>query len=118
MENSCLPVLKTPNENVFLIDWLTVVFHGCYVDEVQRILGLESHKIPWETKSSFINGYPQDTFFDHIHIRWGADDPSFYKDSFDKTAEQKPVMIWVSVWICPVKVAALLRSFLISLGLS
>ena len=89
MENSCLPVLKTPNENVFLIDWLTVVFHGCYVDEVQRILGLESHKIPWETKSSFINGYPQDTFFDHIHIRWGADDPSFYKDSFDKTAEQK-----------------------------
>ena len=89
MENSGLPILKTPTENVFLIDWLTVVFHGCYVDEVQRILGLESSKIPWETKSSFINGYPQDTLFDHIHIRWGADDPSFYKDSIDKTAEQK-----------------------------
>lgn len=89
MENSGLPIAKQPKDNVFLIDWLTVVFHGCYVDEVQRILGLESIKIPWVTKTSFVNGYPQDTFFDHIHIRWGADDPRFYKDDNFKSAEQK-----------------------------
>lgn len=89
MENSGLPVVKQPKENVFLIDWFTVVFHGCYVDEVQRILGLESSKIPWVSNTSFVNGYPQDTFFDHIHIRWGADDPRYYKDDNFKTAEQK-----------------------------
>lgn len=89
MKISGLPVSKQPKENVFLIDWLTVVFHGCHLDEVQRILGLESIKIPWVTKTSFINGYPVDTFFDHIHLRWGADDPRFYKSDNFKSAEQK-----------------------------
>ena len=94
MENSSSLVLRQPKENVFLIDWLTVVFHGCYVDEVQRILGLESSKIPWVEKTSFVNGYPKDTFFDNIHIRWGADDPRFYSAGYDKhgrfrSAEEK-----------------------------
>lgn len=81
LENCNLPIVRNL-ENVFLIDWLTVVFHGVHVDDVQSLLGLPS--VDWQTKSSFINGYPMDTFFSNIHIRWGADDPAFYKDTYDK----------------------------------
>ena len=28
-----------------------------------------------------------DTFFSNIHIRWGADDARFYKDSIDKSGK-------------------------------
>lgn len=91
MENQGLQV-RCPKENVFLIDWFTVTLHDTYVDEVQRILGL-NHVI-WTTKTSFINGYPMDTSFSNIHIRWGADNPLFYSDGYDKsgtfrTADQK-----------------------------
>ena len=82
MENCSLPVIRNL-ENVFLIDWLTVVFHGVHVDEVQHILGLTG--VSWKCKSSFINGYPMDTFFSNIHIRWGADDPRFFRDSYDQS---------------------------------
>lgn len=64
--------------NVFLIDWLTVVFHGCKVDEVQSILGMTS--APFESSPSFINGYPMDCSFSNIHIRYGADNPAYYSD--------------------------------------
>ena len=81
MENHLLPIVRNL-ENVFLIDWLTVTFHGCQVDEVQSILGLTN--VDFTSSSSFINGYPMDTSFSNIHIRWGADDPRFYRDSYDK----------------------------------
>lgn len=70
-------------ENVFLIDWLSITFHGCKVDELQSMLGLT--KYDWVTTSSFVNGYPMVTSFSNIHIRWGADDPRFYRDSVDKS---------------------------------
>lgn len=82
LENRLLPLIRNL-DNVFLIDWLTVVFHGCHVDEVQSILGLTG--VNWESKSSFINGYPMDSFFSNIHIRWGADDIRYYNDSVDKS---------------------------------
>ncbi len=81
MKNSNLPIVRNLH-NVFLIDWFTVTLHGCHVDDVQSMLGLEA--MPWQNSSKFINGYPMDCFFGHIHIRWGADDPQFYRDSMDK----------------------------------
>ena len=84
MENRSLPLIRNL-DNVFLIDWLTVVFHGRHVDEIQDILGLTG--VHWESKTSFINGYPMDTFFSNIHIRWGADDVRFYKDSIDQSGK-------------------------------
>lgn len=81
MENHNLPIVRNL-DNVFLIDWLTVVFHGVHVDEIQAILGLTG--VDWQTTSSFINGYPMDTSFSNIHIRWGSDDARFYKDTIDK----------------------------------
>lgn len=81
LENRSLPLVRNL-DNVFLIDWLTVVFHGVKVDEVQSILGLTG--VNWTHASSFINGYPMDSSFSNIHIRWGADDARFYRDSIDK----------------------------------
>jgi len=81
LENLALPIVRNL-DNVFLIDWLTVVFHGVHLDEIQSVLGLTGAE--WQSTTSFINGYPMDTFFSNIHIRWGADDPRFYRDSFDK----------------------------------
>lgn len=68
--------------NVFLIDWLTVTFKSDTVTSIQVMLDLLQY--PWENKMSFINGYPMDTFFNSIHIRWGADNPMFYSDGTDK----------------------------------
>lgn len=87
MENRALPLIRNL-ENMFLIDWLTVVFHGVHVDDIQSILGLTGAN--WESKSSFINGYPMDTFFSNIHIRWGADDPRYFRDSYDKSGKFVP----------------------------
>lgn len=81
MENSGLPIVRNL-DNVFLIDWLTVVFHDVHVDDVQAVLGLTN--MDWQNSSKFINGYPMDCFFGSIHIRWGAEDPRFYSDSIDK----------------------------------
>lgn len=77
MENSCLPIIRNL-DNVFLIDWLTVTFHGLQVWDVQEILDMKS--MPWALSSKFINGYPLDLNFGHIHIRYGADRPEFYDD--------------------------------------
>ena len=41
LENPNLPVIRNL-ENIFLIDWLTVTFHGVHTWDVQRILGLSS----------------------------------------------------------------------------
>lgn len=77
MENSNLPIVRQL-QNVFLIDWLTIVFHGVKVEDVQGLLSLKG--VPWNLSTSFINGYPLDLSFDHIHIRHGADRPEFYSD--------------------------------------
>lgn len=82
LENRLLPIVRNL-DNIFLIDWLSITFHGCKVDEVQSMLGLTNYD--WITTSSFINGYPMVTSFSNIHIRWGADDPQFYRDSIDKS---------------------------------
>lgn len=77
MENSGLPILRNL-DNCFLIDWLTVTFHGVKVWDVQQILGMKD--VPWTVNHSFVNGYPLDLNFGHIHIRHGADDPAYYSD--------------------------------------
>lgn len=87
LENTSIPILRQL-DNVFLIDWLTVVFHGIHVDDLQELLGLSN--VDWQTTSHFINGYPMDTFFSNIHIRWGADDPAFYKDTVSKSGTVIP----------------------------
>lgn len=74
--------------NCFLIDWLTVVFHGQTVFGIQNILGL-SGNIPWQEKKNFVYGYPVTTFWNNICIRWGADREEFYSDDSDKRASEK-----------------------------
>lgn len=68
--------------NLFLIDWLTVTFKSDTVTSVIAMLGLD-HDLFVE-KQSFTNGYPLDTFFSNIHIWSGADDPQYYKGSYNK----------------------------------
>lgn len=82
MENRPEALRLHAKNNLFVIDWLTVTFHSDTVTSIQVMLDLL--KYPWETKNSFINGYPLDTSFSNIHIRWGADDPRFYTDGVDK----------------------------------
>lgn len=77
MENALFPIVRQL-DNVFLLDWLTVTFHGVQVWDVQSILGMNS--VPWQLNRSFKNGYPLDLCFGHIHIRHGADNPVFYDD--------------------------------------
>lgn len=81
MEIQLFPIPRNL-DNVFLIDWLSITFHGCKVDEIQTMLGMT--KYDWITASSFVNGYPMATSFSNIHIRWGSDDARFYHDSIDK----------------------------------
>ena len=78
MLENCLSLIPRQLENVFLLDWVTIVFHGVTEYDVKYFLRLKD--VPWQTKTSFINGYPLDLFFDHIHIRHGADRPEFYDD--------------------------------------
>ena len=77
MENSGLPIIRNL-ENVFLIDWLTVTFHNLKIWDVQQILGMKD--LPWELNHSFVNGYPLDLCYGHIHIRHGAENPAYYDD--------------------------------------
>ena len=77
MENPNLPIVRNL-DNCFLIDWLTVTFHGLQTWDVKQILDLKT--VPWQVKHSFINGYPLDLCFGHIHIRHGADNPAYYSD--------------------------------------
>jgi len=75
--------------NVFLIDWLTVVFKDQTVFGVQHLLGLSGGDIPWENKHSFVYGYPMTTYWNSIAIRWGADCADFYTSDDQKKAEEK-----------------------------
>lgn len=83
------PVLLAEQNNVFLIDWLTVVFHNASFSLVQSLLGLNSPDIPWETEQAFRNGYPCRTTYKHITILWGADEERFYKSDEKKSASEK-----------------------------
>lgn len=83
------PLLLEQQNNVFLIDWLTVVFHHVSVPYVQALLGMPADKFPWETERVFRNGYPMQTKCQHITIRWGADDAQYYTSDAEKSAEQK-----------------------------
>ena len=88
MENQPVPVLLNQQNNVFLIDWLTVVFHDCRVSDILELLGLPV-STPWQEKQIFRNGYPMQTFWNGICISWGADDVRFYSSSDGKSAEAK-----------------------------
>lgn len=88
MENLGLSV-RRPKDNVFLVDWLTVVFHNQTVYGIQMLLGLADGSIPWSERHNFVYGYPVTTYWNHIAIRWGADDPKYYSDDPDKSAAQK-----------------------------
>lgn len=81
--------------NVFLIDWLTVVFHDASVSLVQALLGLGSPDVPWETEIKFRNGYPCRTHYKHINILWGADDPKYYS-SVDKARSDMGICLDIS----------------------
>ena len=81
--------LLNEKNNVFLIDWLTVVFHADTVDSIKSKLGLSGSDIPWESVQKFQNGYPMHERFSGITISYGADDVRFYADDADKKAEQK-----------------------------
>lgn len=88
-ENQSSPILLEEKNNVFLIDWLTVVFHNVSVSFVQSLLGLYGPDVPWETEYAFRNGYPCRTSYKHINILWGADDERFYKSDDKKSASEK-----------------------------
>ena len=74
------PVCLAEQNNVFLIDWITFVAHGDTVDYLKWLLGLDDHKIPWETSVKFRNGYPVQTYWNGITISYGADDEKYYSD--------------------------------------
>lgn len=84
-----VPPSNSINENVFLIDWLTVVFKDMTVYQVMQLLGLERGNIPWEQRHNFVYGYPVTTFWNNICIRWGADREEYYQDDEEKSAAQK-----------------------------
>lgn len=88
-ENQSSPILLEEKNNVFLIDWLTVVLHNVSVSFVQSLLGLNGPDVPWETEYAFRNGYPCRTSYKHINILWGSDDERFYKSDDKKSASEK-----------------------------
>lgn len=89
MENQTNVLSLVPENNVFLIDWLTVVFHNVSVSFVQSLLGLNDPSVPWETEQAFRNGYPCRTTYRNITILWGADDERYYKSDEKKSASEK-----------------------------
>ena len=80
LENQVVIPLEEVNENVFLIDWLTVTCYGCSVDQIKELLGMTSHDIPWEVEEKFKNGYPLQCYWNGVTISYGADDERYYKD--------------------------------------
>lgn len=83
------PLALAEQNNAFLIDWLTVVFHNQTVHGIMVLLGLDGADIPWQERQNFVYGYPRTTYWNNICIRWGADDASNYKDDDKKTAAEK-----------------------------
>lgn len=75
--------------NSILIDWLTVTFHDIQVDDVKRMLGLDSPDIDWADRLAFQDGYPRQCTFANITIRYGADNADNYADDNGKSAADK-----------------------------
>lgn len=80
MEKQDISTSSEITENLFLIDWLTVVYHGCTVEDVKKSIGMNSSKIPWEDQVKFRNGYPCQCYWNGITISYGADDIEYVKD--------------------------------------
>lgn len=80
--------LEHLTQNVFLIDWLTVVFKNQSVLGVQALLGLPAN-IQWQEQRKFVYGYPVTTHWNNINIRWGADNEEFYSTDDVKSASEK-----------------------------
>lgn len=80
MENHGIPLQLNEQNNVFLIDWLTVVSHIDTVASLKSKLGLLGPDIPWEDSQVFRNGYPLQTSWNGITISYGADQEEFYSD--------------------------------------
>lgn len=80
LENQDISNLAEYKENVFLIDWLTVTCHGCTVDDVKQLIGMDSSDIPWEITERFMNGYPLRCYWNGVTIYYGADEERYYKD--------------------------------------
>lgn len=81
LENQGVPVLLQQQNNCFLLDWLSVTFHGCDPGFLKWLLGLDGADIVWDDVERFQNGYPAHFVFHGITISYGADDPKFYKDA-------------------------------------
>lgn len=84
MENRPETLLLAEQNNCFLVDWLTVVFHGIDPAYVKWLLGLDGTDIPWNKEEKFRNGYPVHYTWNGITISYGADDLRYYSDSIDK----------------------------------
>lgn len=84
MENRPEPILLSEQNNCFLVDWLTVVFHGCNPEYVKWLLGLDGEDVPWIKEEKFRNGYPVHYTWNGVTISYGADDLRYYSDSIDK----------------------------------
>ena len=80
LEKQELSNLEKAQDNVFLIDWLTVVYHGCTVEDVKESLGMAYPAIPWEDEEKYRNGYPRQCYWNGITISYGSDDPAYVKD--------------------------------------
>lgn len=78
MENPS--TLAEVKENIFLIDWLTVVYHGCTVDDVKVSIGMNLPSIPWTDELKFRNGYPRQCYWNGVTISYGADNIEYAKD--------------------------------------
>ena len=75
-----MEIQDIPDQNLFLLDWLTFVVHGASVHDCKVLLGVDSPDIPWEDVERFQNGYPLRCTWNGISIYYGADDGRFYKD--------------------------------------
>lgn len=80
LEKEYLTPLEQIEDNIFLIDWLTVVYHGCTLEDVKESLGMNKSSIPWQEEEKFRNGYPLQCYWNGITISYGADDPRYSKD--------------------------------------
>lgn len=75
--------VESITEDIFIIDWLTVVYHGSSLAEVKESIGMDSPSIPWIEEEKYRNGYPLQCYWNGITISYGADDPRFSKDPFN-----------------------------------
>lgn len=69
MENT---VLLNQDQDLILIDWLTVTSKCDSVQSMIELLGMTDPGIIWETKEAYMNGYPMRCHFNGINILSGG----------------------------------------------